>query len=120
MSKIIITGASGFVGRHLIPTLEEQGHTVYALNSSDFTDIWLLNDIDYIIHLAVKTAAGGYCQNHPGEQYLINSQILIPTILKCLERTINHNAKMVTFGSSCGYDKNVMLKLKIIILKGET
>jgi GDP-L-fucose synthase len=114
--KIIVTGASGFVGRHLVPTLEEQGHTVYALNSSDFTDIWLLEDIDYIIHLAVKTAAGGYCQTHQGEQYLINSAIN-SEMLSCWKQ-MYPNAKMITFGSSCGYDKNV-IKTEDNYLKGE-
>jgi len=114
--NIIVTGASGFVGRHLIPALEEQGHIVYALNSSDFTDIWLLEDIDYIIHLAVKTAAGGYCQTHQGEQYLINSAIN-SDMLSCWKQ-MYPNAKMVTFGSSCGYDKNV-IKTEDNYLKGE-
>ena len=114
--NIIVTGASGFVGRHLVPALEEQGHNVYALNSSDFTDIWLLKDIDYIIHLAVKTAAGGYCQTHQGEQYLINSAIN-SEMLSCWKQ-MYPNAKMITFGSSCGYDKNV-IKTEDNYLKGE-
>ena len=114
--NIIVTGASGFVGRHLVPALEEQGNTVYALNSSDFTDIWLFEDIDYIIHLAVKTAAGGYCQTHQGEQYLINSAI--NTEMLHAWKNKYPNAKMVTFGSSCGYDKNV-IKTEDNYLKGE-
>jgi GDP-L-fucose synthase len=114
--NIIVTGASGFVGRHLVPTLEEQGHTVYALNSSDFADIWLFESIDYIIHLAVKTSAGGYCQTHQGEQYLINSAIN-SDMLSCWKQ-MYPNAKMITFGSSCGYDKNV-IKTEDNYLKGE-
>jgi GDP-L-fucose synthase len=114
--NIIVTGASGFVGRHLVPTLENLGHNVYDLNSSDFTDIWFLGNIDYIIHLAVKTAAGGYCQNHPGEQFLINSSI--NTDMLFAWKNQYPNAKMITFGSSCGYDKNV-IKTEDNYLKGE-
>jgi GDP-L-fucose synthase len=115
--NVIVTGASGFVGRHLVPTLEEQGHKVYALGSSDFINIWLLEDIDYIIHLAVKTAAGGYCQTHQGEQYLINSAI--NTEMLHAWKNKYPNAKMVTFGSSCGYDKN-LIKTEDNYLKGDT
>jgi GDP-L-fucose synthase len=114
--KILVTGASGFVGRHLIPTLEDLGHDVYDLDSSNFTDIWVLKDIDYIIHLAVKTAAGGYCQNHPGEQFLINSSI--NTDMLFAWKNQYPNAKMITFGSSCGYDKNV-IKTEDNYMKGE-
>jgi len=117
MSNILITGASGFVGRHLVPTLKEQKHTVYAFSSSNFADVWMLKDIDYIIHLAVKTAAGGYCQTHQGEQYLINSNIN-SEMLSCWKQRYP-KAKMITFGSSCGYDKN-NIKTEDNYLKGDT
>jgi nucleoside-diphosphate-sugar epimerase len=32
--KILITGATGFVGRHLIPQLLSEGHTVLELTRS--------------------------------------------------------------------------------------
>jgi len=114
--NIIVTGASGFVGRHLIPALEEQGHIIYDLSSSNFTDIWFLDNIDYVIHLAVKTAAGGYCQTHPGEQYLSNTSINTDMLFAWKNKY--PQAKMITFGSSCGYDKNV-IKTEDNYLKGE-
>jgi GDP-L-fucose synthase len=117
MSNILITGASGFVGKHLSKTLKEQNHRIVELNSKNFNTIWDCKDtFDFIIHLAVKTAAGGYCQNHPGEQYIINSDIN-NTILKYW-REYQPQAKMITFGSSCGYDKNV-IKNEDNYLKGE-
>lgn len=114
--KIVVTGATGFVGRHLVPTLKKQGHKVYALNSHKFTDIYTYKDIDYVIHLAVKTAAGGYCQKHPGEQYLINSAINDDMLHAW--KAYYPKAKMITFGSSCGYDKSV-IKSEVNYLKGE-
>jgi GDP-L-fucose synthase len=117
MSNILITGASGFVGKHLSKTLKEQNHRIVELNSKNFNTIWDCKDtFNFIIHLAVKTAAGGYCQNHPGEQYIINSDIN-NTILKYW-REYQPQAKMITFGSSCGYDKNV-IKNEDNYLKGE-
>jgi GDP-L-fucose synthase len=116
--NILITGASGFVGKHLSKALKNQNHYVIELNSSNFNNIWdYKSKLDYIIHLAVKTAAGGYCQNHPGEQYLINSDIN-NTILKYWYQC-QPQAKMITFGSSCGYDKN-SIKTEDNYLKGET
>ena len=115
--NILVTGASGFVGRHLTPVLEKQRHKVYSFNSSRFNDIFRLKHIDYIIHLAVKTSAGGYCQTHPGEQYLINSSInndVMRAWKYCYPK-----AKMITFGSSCGYDKDIV-KVESNYLKGES
>jgi GDP-L-fucose synthase len=118
MNNILITGASGFVGKHLSKILKEQNHNVIELNSTNFNTIWdYKNKLDVIIHLAVKTAAGGYCQNHQGEQYLINSDIN-NTVLKYWHQ-YQSQAKMITFGSSCGYDKNV-IKSEDNYLKGET
>jgi GDP-L-fucose synthase len=115
--NILITGATGFVGRHLSKTLKTQNNNIIELNSKNFNSIWNHKEnLDCIIHLAVKTAAGGYCQNHPGEQYLINSDIN-NTILKYWKE-YQPQAKMITFGSSCGYDKNVK-KTEENYLKGE-
>jgi nucleoside-diphosphate-sugar epimerase len=33
MSSILVTGASGFIGSHLIPRLREQGHEVFVMSS---------------------------------------------------------------------------------------
>lgn len=114
--KIAVTGGTGFVGRHLIPTLKELGHDVFAFNSKNLEEISTLTNLDYIIHLAVKTAAGGYCQTHPGEQFLVNSSIT--TTMLSTWKNLYPSAKMITFGSSCGYDKNV-IKTEENYLKGE-
>ena len=116
MYNVLITGASGFVGRHLVKELEKD-HDVTKINSSNWNDMFFLTkSFDYIIHLAVKTAAGGYCQNHPGEQFLINNSINTDMIYYWSE--YQSQAKIITFGSSCGYDKDVE-KTEENYLKGE-
>src|SRR5262249_13508334 len=73
--KLLITGASGFVGQHLTPALAERGYrvaaivrhpdvfgpTVNQLLNKDITDVdWmpLLQDIDVVIHLAAIAHRG--------------------------------------------------------------
>lgn len=60
MARVLITGARGFVGAHLIPVLEAAGHEVIGVNSAagDVSDdaTWaLLPKSDVVVHLAGKT-----------------------------------------------------------------
>ena len=114
--KILITGSTGFVGKHLIKKLKD--HEITEINSSNFTSMWSLekNSFDVIIHLAVKTAAGGYCQEHPGEQWIVNSSINADMLAYWAQ--YQQRATMITFGSSCGYNNDVE-KIEKNYLKGE-
>jgi GDP-L-fucose synthase len=117
MKKILITGGTGFVGRALVPALKSE-YDVEVASSQDMKSKLFDcgQNYDYIIHMAVKTAAGGYCQNHSGEQFLVNTDInnaFFQGWKNCFP-----NAKVITFGSSCGYDANVE-KTEFNYLKGE-
>ena len=105
--KILVTGSTGFVGKHLIKRLKEEKVEVTEINSLNFDTMWSLekNSYDYIIHLAVKTAAGGYCQNHPGEQWIVNNSINVDVL--AYWQQYQQRATMITFGSSCGYNNDV-------------
>ena len=105
--KILVTGATGFVGRHLVKRLKEENVEVTEINSINFDSMWSLekNSYEYIIHLAVKTAAGGYCQKHPGEQWIINSSI--NTDVLAYWQQYQQRATLITFGSSCSYNNDV-------------
>tara|TARA_R110001606_G_scaffold166659_1_gene311165 strand:- start:4731 stop:5618 length:888 start_codon:yes stop_codon:yes gene_type:complete len=116
--KVLITGSTGFVGRHLIKRLKVEKCDITEINSNNFTSMWSLekNSFDIIIHLAVKTAAGGYCQEHPGEQWIVNSSI--NTDMLAYWAQYQQRATMITFGSSCGYSNNIEKKEENY-LKGE-
>ena len=60
MRKILITGGSGFIGKHLVPKLKEVGFEVFPVDSS-WGDVsnpstWVkFPKVDVVIHLAGKS-----------------------------------------------------------------
>jgi len=105
MSKILVTGATGFLGRHLCPALKSQGHDVTETNSK--THYVQCIEYDYIYHLAAYTRAGDWCLTHSGEQWIVNQQ-LNSNLLK-FWRKVAPQAKLITIGSSCAYAPGVNL-----------
>ncbi|MCX6237749.1 MAG: NAD(P)-dependent oxidoreductase [Bacteroidia bacterium] len=60
MNRILITGASGFIGKHLVPKLRDIGHDVveFDICSGDVADeaTWLsFPKVEVVIHLAGRT-----------------------------------------------------------------
>lgn len=58
MKKILITGSSGFIGQHLVPFLEQQGHIIVKADRTNGIDLTKkelvdnLPDVDIVVHLA--------------------------------------------------------------------
>ncbi|MEW6418249.1 MAG: NAD-dependent epimerase/dehydratase family protein [Nitrospirota bacterium] len=112
--KILVTGATGFLGTALCSKLEAQGHEMVRLNSKncDLTKQESLNQFnneayDHIYHLAAWTQAGDFCLYHPGEQWIINQQI--NTNVLAWWKEYQPQAKLIAIGSSCAYDPNLEL-----------
>lgn len=118
--QVLITGASGFVGRHLITLLHERGHIVYAgiwhtkenfqmpINTVflDLMDPYsLLTAIDEIkpdgiIHLAAQSMVKLAWKN-PAFTFSANTIGTI-NLIEAIKRTVP-NAKIITVGSSEEY-----------------
>lgn len=108
MKKVLITGSSGFLGKHLVRTLQQQGVEVTALTSknADLTNCNSLDSYpgdgyDHIFHLAAWTQAGDFCAKRAGEQWVINQQLNTNVLAWWMKHA--PQAKMVTFGTSVSY-----------------
>jgi GDP-L-fucose synthase len=106
--KILVTGASGFLGKTLCRCLIDQGNEVTALNSKladltrpDSLTPFNISRYDQIYHLAAWTQAGDFCLHHPGEQWIINQRI--NTNVLAWWQQDQSQAKLICMGTSCAY-----------------
>ncbi|HUY93172.1 MAG TPA: NAD-dependent epimerase/dehydratase family protein [Pirellulales bacterium] len=112
--KILVTGATGFLGSALTARLEGEGHSVVRLGSRncDLTKADSLSAFsgvkyDQIYHLAAWTQAGDFCLYHPGEQWIINQQI--NTNVLAWWHQSQPQAKLIAMGTSCSYSPQLPL-----------
>ncbi len=107
--RILVTGASGFLGQHLCRKLELDGHELLKISSKNcdlrnYENLKILTTtkFDQIYHLAAWTQAGDFCLDHAGEQWLINQQINTNVLRWWKEE--QPQAKLIAIGSSCCYE----------------
>jgi GDP-L-fucose synthase len=113
--KILITGATGFLGKELCKQLKFKGHDIFPIGSKD-CDLTNANEMkqianekfDQIFHLAAFFQSGDYFLKNPGEQW-INNQLINTNILVWWKYQ-QPKAKMIAIGTSCSYDPSFPLK----------
>ena len=109
--KILITGASGFLGKHLCSILSKNHDTKITPLSSKEADLTKSNSLikyesikfDKIYHLAAWTQAGDFSLYHSGEQW-INNQLINSNILRWWHEN-QRQAKLISIGTSCSYSE---------------
>jgi nucleoside-diphosphate-sugar epimerase len=107
MSKVLVTGANGFLGKSISKHLSSAGHTVYALTRqgldvSDENQVskWFLNnEVDFVIHTAIKGGRRGSVDTYG--DYVTN--------IKMFENLFDQRSKyslMINFGSGAEFDRS--------------
>lgn len=125
MKKILITGASGMVGRNLVEFLNMKNYTLLTPSSKELNllnknqiDLYLSNNKpDIVIHCAGKV--GGIQANmaSPVSFLVDNMQMGLNIIMASFEKEIKN---FINLSSSCMYPKNTLNPLsEELILKGE-
>ena len=107
--KILITGASGFVGGRVVKALEEQfelvtpKHSELDVTSAEDVENFIgLTKPDAILHLAALSNTG-YCEEHPDESYLVN----VVSVENLARAAASNGAKFVWFSSDQVYNGNL-------------
>ena len=115
MNKILVTGATGFLGGHLCKKLKSMGWDVYISNTAianlnKIENLYVYNNVqfDYIFHLAAVTKAGDYCLKHKGDQWVANQTINTNILTYWKEH--QPQAKMICMGTSCSYAPDIPMK----------
>ncbi len=132
MTRLLVTGGSGFIGSHLIPKLAELGHEVYSLERyvtgryvlgaktmtvfGDLRDSFTIRKLvreaqpDAVIHLA-SISPVAYSYDHPQEVFDVNTLGTINLAEACL-REVPHFKHFLFAGTSEEYGNQTEFPIK--------
>lgn len=125
--RVLVTGSSGFLGRHVIPALQAEEHEVWAptrkeINLLDYTDYECDMDtprtlasqikhkkVDAVIHLAATCGGIGINKDNPGKFMYENLQMGINVLEAARLAGVK---KVVNLGTVCAYPKFAPIPFK--------
>jgi GDP-L-fucose synthase len=109
--RITITGANGFLGKHLVRCFQEAGYrNLLEANRSRY-DLTNMDDIvrlydeqkpDIVVHLAAKVGGIGFNLENPGSLFYENIMMGVPLLHHGF---LNKIEKFVALGTICAYPK---------------
>lgn len=123
--RILVTGAKGFLGKHLVMELSSRGHEVLLTSSVEYNLLWkqraeqmlFSKDPDCVVHLAAKVGGIGANRAAPAQFFHENLQMGLNMLEAVRLRNDaladrGRQVKLVQIGTVCGYPKHTPVPFK--------